>query len=112
MSTPTTADSQGESLWPLYQPCTVLRKWGRGGSGAPSCCMQEELKVLREKGFEEDSYAYLACMAVARDARRSGAATALLGAAERMAGKWQQNFVLLHTFADNFPGLRLYHANG
>ncbi len=74
--------------------------------------VQEELKVLREKGFEEESYAYLACMAVARDARRSGAATALLGAAERMAGKWQQNFVLLHTFADNFPGLRLYHANG
>ena len=60
--------------------------------------------MLREKGFEEESYAYLACMAVARDARRSGAATALLGAAERMAGKWQQNFVLLHTFADNFPG--------
>lgn len=74
--------------------------------------VQEELKVLRERGFKEDSYAYLACMAVARDARRSGAATALLGAAERMAGKWQQNFVLLHTFADNFPGLRLYHANG
>ncbi len=74
--------------------------------------MQEELRVLQENGFEEDSYAYVACMAVDREARRTGAATALLGAAERMAGKWQQNFVLLHTYADNFPGLRLYHRNG
>ena len=74
--------------------------------------MQEELRILQEKGFAEESYAYVACMAVAREARRSGAATALLGAAERMAGKWQQKFVLLHTYADNFPGLRLYHANG
>lgn len=74
--------------------------------------MQEELRILQEKGFEEESYAYVACMAVSRNARRSGAATALLGAAERMAGKWRQNFVLLHTYADNFPGLRLYHANG
>ena len=68
--------------------------------------------MLQENGFEEDSYAYVACMAVDRDSRRTGAATALLGAAERMAGKWQQNFVLLHTYADNFPGLRLYHRNG
>ena len=44
--------------------------------------------------------------------RRAGAASALLGAAERMAGKWQQNWVLLHVYADNFPGLRLYHRNG
>ncbi|CAK0750157.1 hypothetical protein CVIRNUC_001968 [Coccomyxa viridis] len=73
---------------------------------------KEELRVLQENGFEEDSYAYVACMAVDREARRTGAATALLGAAERMAGKWQQNFVLLHTYADNFPGLRLYHRNG
>ena len=68
--------------------------------------------MLQENGFEEDSYAYVACMAVDRESRRTGAATALLGAAERMAGKWQQNFVLLHTYADNFPGLRLYHRNG
>ena len=44
--------------------------------------------------------------------RRAGAASALLGAAERMAGKWQQNWVLLHVYGDNFPGLRLYHRNG
>lgn len=44
--------------------------------------------------------------------RRGGAASALLGAAERMAGKWQQNWVLLHVYVDNFPGLRLYHRNG
>ena len=81
-------------------------------SHALAWSMQEELRVLQENGFEEDSYAYVACMAVDRDSRRTGAATALLGAAERMAGKWQQNFVLLHTYADNFPGLRLYHRNG
>ncbi len=44
--------------------------------------------------------------------RRAGVASALLGAAERMAGKWQQNWVLLHVYGDNFPGLRLYHRNG
>ena len=81
-------------------------------SHALAWSMQEELRVLQENGFEEDSYAYVACMAVDRESRRTGAATALLGAAERMAGKWQQNFVLLHTYADNFPGLRLYHRNG
>jgi ribosomal protein S18 acetylase RimI-like enzyme len=74
--------------------------------------VQEELKYLEDKGFHDDSYAYVACMAVEPEARRSGAASALLGAAERMAGKWQQNWVLLHVYTDNFPGLRLYHRNG
>jgi ribosomal protein S18 acetylase RimI-like enzyme len=73
---------------------------------------QEELRSLAAKGFREESYAYVACMAVERGARRGGAASALLGAAERLAGKWRQNWVLLHVYADNFPGLRLYHRNG
>ncbi|EIE24293.1 acyl-CoA N-acyltransferase [Coccomyxa subellipsoidea C-169] len=73
---------------------------------------KEELNCLAEKGFAEESYAYVACMAVDRNARRGGAASALLGAAERMAGKWQQNWVLLHVYGDNFPGIRLYHRNG
>ena len=51
-------------------------------------------------------------MAVDRAARRTGAASALLGAAERLAGKWRQNWVLLHVYADNLPGVRLYHRNG
>ena len=54
----------------------------------------------------------MACMAVDRAARRTGAASALLGAAERLAGKWRQNWVLLHVYADNLPGVRLYHRNG
>lgn len=74
--------------------------------------LQDELKYLEDRGFQEESYAYVACMAVDPEARRSGAASALLGAAERMAGKWQQNWVLLHVYTDNFPGLRLYHRNG
>ncbi|BDA46003.1 hypothetical protein COCOBI_08-0950 [Coccomyxa sp. Obi] len=73
---------------------------------------KDELKCLADKGFLEESYAYVACMAVDRSARRGGVASALLGAAERMAGKWQQNWVLLHVYCDNFPGLRLYHRNG
>ena len=31
--------------------------------------MQDELKCLSEKGFVEESYAYVACMAVDRNAR-------------------------------------------
>ena len=69
------------------------------------------MEALRARGLQDESYAYLACMAVARSERRRGAASALLAAAERLAGKWAQNWVLLHVHCDNFPAQRVYHQN-
>jgi len=82
------------------------RSRARRGAGA-----QEEVGALRARGLQDDSYAYVACMAVARRERRRGAASALLAAAERVAGKWAQNWVLLHVYCNNFPAQRLYHRN-
>ena len=61
----------------------------------------------------DESYAYVACMAVDERCRRSGAASALLRAAERVAGGgWRQNWVLLHVHEKN-PGARaLYESAG
>lgn len=73
--------------------------------------MQEEVEALRARGLQDESYAYVACMAVSRAERRRGAASALLAAAERVAGRWAQNWVLLHVYCDNFPAQRLYHQN-
>ena len=72
---------------------------------------QEEVEALRARGLQDESYAYVACMAVSRAERRRGAASALLAAAERVAGRWAQNWVLLHVYCDNFPAQRLYHQN-
>lgn len=69
------------------------------------------MEALRARGLQDDSYAYVACMAVSRAERRRGAASALLAAAERVAGRWAQNWVLLHVYCDNFPAQRLYHQN-
>ncbi len=91
--------------WP---PAAAPRGALRARRGARA---QEEVGALRARGLQDDSYAYVACMAVARRERRRGAASALLAAAERVAGKWAQNWVLLHVYCDNFPAQRLYHRN-
>lgn len=65
---------------------------------------QEELAALQSKGLEESSYAYITSMAVSSGWRRRGIASALLGAAERIAGKWWQNWVLLHVYNSDAAG--------
>eukprot|EP00884_Botryococcus_braunii_P017765 jgi/Botrbrau1/4672/Bobra.33_2s0037.2 len=63
-----------------------------------------ELDALAKSGFEDDSYAYVACMAVGDEWRRQGVASALLTAAEKVACKWMQTWVVLHVYIDNTPG--------
>lgn len=60
----------------------------------------------------DESYAYVACMAVDERCRRSGAASALLAAAERAAGRWRQNWVLLHVHERNAAARALYASAG
>ncbi len=60
----------------------------------------------------DDTYAYVACMAVDPAARRAGVATALLAAAERAAGRWRQNWCLLHVHDANEAAVALYEAAG
>ena len=73
---------------------------------------KEELTALTARGLADDSYAYVACMAVDERARRQGVAKALLSAAERAAARWRQNWVLLHVHTDNEPAVGLYRACG
>lgn len=56
--------------------------------------------------------AYLASMAVDPTARRSGAARAMLGAAEALAACWGLGVMALHVYADNTPALKLYASSG
>lgn len=51
-------------------------------------------------------------MAVDERCRRSGAASALLAAAERAAGRWGQTWVLLHVHAANAGARALYARAG
>lgn len=71
-----------------------------------------ELAALAARGLADDSYAYVACMAVAEGSRRTGAARALLAAAERAAARWRQNWVLLHVHEGNAGAIALYEAAG
>lgn len=74
---------------------------------------KEELDALRQQGLEQELvYSYVACMTVRARDRRKGVATALLKAAEMQAGKWNQNYVLLHVYADNPTGVALYRSAG
>lgn len=66
--------------------------------------MQPELRALKSNGFVDDSYAYVACMAVDDDWRRQGVASDLLAHAEKMAGRWMLTWVLLHVHVDNVAG--------
>lgn len=73
---------------------------------------KEEMMALASRGLEEKGYAYLTSMAVLKSWRRRGIASALLSAAERVAGKWWQNWVLLHVYDSDAAGNALYEQNG
>ena len=75
------------------------------GDDSTCVCMQEELGALASRGLEETGYAYLTSMAVREAWRRQGIASALLSAAERVAGKWWQNWVLLHVYDTDAVGM-------
>jgi len=70
---------------------------GEGGASASSS--------LRRVG-------YFASMAVDPSARRSGAARAMLGAAEALAACWGLGVLALHVYADNAGALSLYGGQG
>lgn len=72
----------------------ALQKAGVAGKGAKSSCV------------------YLSSMAVAPTARRSGAARAMLRAAQWQAALWGQRHIALHVYADNIPALKLYSSSG
>jgi ribosomal protein S18 acetylase RimI-like enzyme len=80
-------------------------------AGWNSSTLPSPLAAESTGGFDE-SYAYVACMAVDERCRRSGAASALLAAAERAAGRWRQNWVLLHVHERNAGARALYASAG
>lgn len=72
-----------------------------------------ELEALRKQGLEQEMvYSYVGGMGVRARDRRKGIASALLKAAEIQAGKWNQNYVLLHVYANNKDGMSLYQSTG
>ena len=69
--------------------------------------------VLRALGAAADeSYAYIASMAVDVPHRRRGVATALLEAAEQRARSWGHQVVTLHVYESNFTALQCYISTG
>ena len=57
-------------------------------------------------------YCYLACMAVAPDQRRGGAASSLLAAALMVAREWGFEYAALHVYVGNAPARALYERCG
>ena len=69
--------------------------------------------VLRALGAAADeSYAYVASMAVDIPHRRRGVATALLEAAEMRARSWGHQVVTLHVYESNPTALQCYVSTG
>lgn len=87
----------------------------KGIAGVVEVSLQAEpdgMAALEQVGAADESYAYIACMAVDPPARRSGVASALLAGAERAAGRWRQNWCLLHVHDANAGAVELYRAAG
>jgi len=63
-------------------------------------------------GDGEPACVYLSSMAVSPAARRTGAARAMLLAAQWQAALWGQRHIALHVYADNAPAVRLYSSAG
>ena len=72
--------------------------------------MQEVIGALGAKAGE--TYAYIACMAVAEDFRRQGIAIQLLKAAEKQAQKWDQRIAALHVYKTNDVAFKVYTKAG
>lgn len=73
--------------------------------------IQHVLDELNEPGVT--AVPYLASMAVDPSFRRSGAATALLEAAESLACLvWEEPRAVLHVYQDNEPAIELYKRRG
>ena len=72
--------------------------------------MQEVTKALGAASGE--TYAYIACMAVAEKARRQGVALQLLKAAEKHAKRWDQHVATLHVYATNAIAIKTYEKAG
>jgi hypothetical protein len=89
---------EGENVRSLVQAGVLSATSGSsggssGGGGDPACV-------------------YLSSMAVAPAARRSGAARAMLRAAQWQAALWGARHIALHVYADNQPAVALYSSAG
>ena len=74
------------------------------------CHIQEITRALGAASGE--SYAYIACMAVAEEARRQGVALQLLKAAEQQAKEWNQHVAALHVYKTNEIAVKVYEKAG
>jgi len=72
--------------------------------------LQEVIQALGAASGE--TYAYIACMAVAEKSRRKGIALQLLQAAEKQAMEWDQNVTALHVYTTNDIAVKAYEKAG
>lgn len=73
-------------------------------------CLQEVIQAIGAASGE--TYAYIACMAVAENSRRKGIALQLLQAAEKQAMQWDQNVTALHVYTTNDIAVKAYEKAG
>ncbi|DBA80221.1 TPA: hypothetical protein ACH3X2_007457 [Trebouxia sp. C0005] len=88
------------------------------GSGTPltgvvEVSLQSSQEVVQALGAASgETYAYIACMAVAENSRRKGIALQLLQAAEKQAMQWDQNVTALHVYTTNDVAVKAYEKAG
>lgn len=78
-------------------------------TGVVEVSLQSSQEVIQALGAASgETYAYIACMAVAEESRRKGIALQLLQAAEKQAMHWDQNVTALHVYTTNDIAVKAY----
>lgn len=81
--------------------------------GVVEVSLQSSQEVIQALGAASgETYAYIACMAVAEASRRQGLAQQLLRAAEAQAQKWDQQVAALHVYKTNDIAVKAYTKAG
>lgn len=82
-------------------------------TGVVEVSLQSSQEVIRALGAASgETYAYIACMAVAEKSRRQGIALQLLKAAEKQAQAWDQHIATLHVYKTNDIAVKAYEKAG
>jgi ribosomal protein S18 acetylase RimI-like enzyme len=96
----------------VVEPASASGGGGGGVVGVVEVSFIAEKEILASLEAGTQGFPYIASMAVDPGVRRQGAATAMLGAAQGVAGAWRERQALLHVYQDNAPAVDLYRAAG
>jgi len=113
-----TAATSAQQAGPYQTAESVVLQQGRRAEqvvGVVEVSLQDfkdVLQMLPGGLATNETYAYVASMAVAAQERRRGLALAMLQSAEAQALQWGQRNLVLHVYEDNVPAVQLYTRYG